>query len=179
MPQPHSGAIIQSGIWAKRTIGVEADLALEIVLEPRELLGAERAEAVLLQIDDIDERDEMHAAVVEGIPAAAGRALAEAFEIGVAGLRIEDVVLARRVMNVELGPRRSSAARRRTAAACAVWVMSPVWIMKAGLPGIARILSIAASSVARASGLAGFEKPIWLSEIWTKEKPPPPLSPSR
>src|SRR5208337_4197974 len=44
--------------------------------------------------------------------------------------------------------------------------------MKAGSPGIARILSIAASSVARASGLAGFEKPMWLSEIWTKEKLP-------
>ena len=44
--------------------------------------------------------------------------------------------------------------------------------MKAGFPGIATILSIAASRVARASGLAGFEKPMWLSEIWTKEKPP-------
>src|SRR5271169_1941451 len=43
--------------------------------------------------------------------------------------------------------------------------------MNAGLPGIARTLSIAASRVARASGLAGLEKPMWLSEIWTKENP--------
>ena len=50
--------------------------------------------------------------------------------------------------------------------------MSPVWMMKAGLPGMASTLSIAASKVAFASGLAGLEKPIWLSESWTKEKPP-------
>ena len=86
------------------TIGVESDLSLEIVLEPLELLCAERAEAVLLQVDDIVERHEMHAALVERIPAAAGRALAEALEIGVARLGIEDVMLAGRVMNVELRP---------------------------------------------------------------------------
>src|SRR5271156_1039434 len=50
--------------------------------------------------------------------------------------------------------------------------MSPVWIMSAGLSGIAMTLSIATLSVARASGLAGFSKPMWLSEIWTKEKRP-------
>ena len=50
--------------------------------------------------------------------------------------------------------------------------MSPVWMMKAGLSGIARTLSTAALKVARASGLAGFSKPMWLSEIWTKEKLP-------
>ena len=44
-------------------------LALQIVGEPRELLGAEIAHAARLQIDDIDEADEMHAAMVEGIPA--------------------------------------------------------------------------------------------------------------
>src|SRR5271168_204901 len=49
--------------------------------------------------------------------------------------------------------------------------MSPVWIMSAGLSGVARTLSTAALKVARASGLAGFSKPMWLSEIWTKEKP--------
>jgi hypothetical protein len=43
--------------------------------------------------------------------------------------------------------------------------------MNAGLSGIATTLSIAALSVARASGLAGFSKPMWQSEIWTKEKP--------
>ncbi len=50
--------------------------------------------------------------------------------------------------------------------------MSPVWMMKAGSPGIASTLSIAASKVFRASGLAGFEKPMWLSDSCTKEKPP-------
>jgi hypothetical protein len=50
--------------------------------------------------------------------------------------------------------------------------MSPVWIMNAGLSGIASTLSIATLSVTRASGLAGFAKPIWQSDIWTKEKLP-------
>ena len=85
-------------------MGVESDFALEIVFEPLELLCAERAEAVFLEVDDIVERHEMHAALVERIPAAAGRALAEAREIGVARLGIEDVMLAGRVMNVELRP---------------------------------------------------------------------------
>src|SRR5271155_817153 len=44
-------------------------------------------------------------------------------------------------------------------------------MMNAGLSGIAAILSIATVSVARASGFAGFSKPIWLSEIWMNEKP--------
>src|SRR5208337_2765552 len=45
----------------------------------------------------------MDTAVVESIPAAARRAFAEALEIGRAGWGIENVVLARRVMDVELG----------------------------------------------------------------------------
>src|SRR5579872_591154 len=58
--------------------------------------------------------------------------------------------------------------------AFAVWLMSPVWIRNAALSCIAATLSIAALRVARASGLAGLAKPMWLSEIWTKEKPPVP-----
>ena len=46
----------------------------------------------------------MHAALVESVPTAAGRALAEALEIGVSRLRVEDVVFARRIVDVELGP---------------------------------------------------------------------------
>ena len=56
--------------------------------------GAEGAEAVGLEVDDVDERNEMHAAVVEGIPTAAGRARAEALQIGLVGRGVEDVVLA-------------------------------------------------------------------------------------
>ena len=43
----------------------------------------------------------MHALVVERVPAAARRALAEPIEIGVAGRGIDDVVLARRIVDVE------------------------------------------------------------------------------
>ena len=43
--------------------------------------------------------------------------------------------------------------------------------MKAGFVGSASILAIASSSVPSALGLAGLSKPIWLSEICTKEKP--------
>src|SRR5271155_2593428 len=38
--QPHSAATVQSGIWANKTIGVEADLAF-IVSEPGKLFGTQ------------------------------------------------------------------------------------------------------------------------------------------
>jgi hypothetical protein len=50
-------------------------------------------------------------------------------------------------------------------------VMSPVWIMKAGLAGNALMRPIASSSVPLAFGLAGLSKPIWLSLICRKVKP--------
>ena len=50
-------------------------------------------------------------------------------------------------------------------------VMSPVWIMKAGLVGIALMRAIASSSVPLALGLAGLSKPIWLSLICRKVRP--------
>ncbi len=49
-------------------------------------------------------------------------------------------------------------------------VMSPVWIMKAGRFGSARIFATAASSVAVASGFAALLKPTWLSLICRKLK---------
>ncbi len=52
--------------------------------------------------------------------------------------------------------------------------MSPVWIMKAGLPGSATTLSIASCKVPSAFGLAGLSNPMWLSEICRKLKSPPP-----
>src|SRR5438552_18974836 len=45
--------------------------------------------------------------------------------------------------------------------------------MKSGLLGIALILLIAVCRVAVTSGLAGLLKPMWLSVICTKLKPPP------
>src|SRR5271154_5875598 len=51
------------------------------------------------------------------------------------------------------------------------WLMSPVWIMKAGFFGNAFILAIASSSVPSAFGLAGLSKPTWLSLICRKLKP--------
>ena len=118
--------------------GRRSGFAFEIVFQPLELIRAERAKAVLLEIDDIVERHEMHAALIERIPAAAGRSLAEALEIGGrAWLGIEDVVLAGRVMDVELRRGRSFASASSNSFGLAVWLMSPVWIMNAGLPGIA------------------------------------------
>src|ERR1700730_8387992 len=52
---------------------------------------------------DIDEADEMHAAGVKRVPAGALRHLAVTFEIGLAVFLVDDVVLARHVMNIELG----------------------------------------------------------------------------
>ncbi len=86
MPQPHSGAIIQSGIWEKITIGVEADLPLRSASNHASCIHAQRAKSVLLEVDDIVERHEMHAALIEGIPAPPVAPLAEALEIDAARL---------------------------------------------------------------------------------------------
>ena len=101
VPQPHSGAIVHSGMCANTTIGVDGCLRLQVVGEPGELLGAEIAHAAGLEIDDVDEADEVHAGLVERIPAGALRALAVALEIGLAVVLVDDVVFARHVMRVE------------------------------------------------------------------------------
>src|SRR5205085_1289909 len=66
---------------------------LDIFREPFELVFPEAAKAARLQIDDVDETDEMHAILVEAVPACALRALAESLQITLA--RVTDhVVLA-------------------------------------------------------------------------------------
>ena len=74
--------------------------ALEVVLEPGELLVAEIAEAAGLEVDDVDQADEVHAVGVEAVPAGALGAAAVALEVELAVL-VEDVVLARHVVHVE------------------------------------------------------------------------------
>ena len=80
-------------MWAKTTIGVRCRAALQVVLQPLELLGAELAEAAGLEVHDVDQADEVHAVVVEAVPAGALGALAVALEIELA-LLVDDVVLA-------------------------------------------------------------------------------------
>ena len=64
----------------QRDVGEDDDrgrggLAFEVLGEPGELLVAERAHAAGLEVGDVDEADEMHAVLVEGVPAGAlGRA---------------------------------------------------------------------------------------------------------
>src|ERR1700677_1153050 len=94
-------------------------LAAEIAVQPGELGGAQVAEAVLLEIDDIDERDELDAGLLERIPAAAGRDFAEPRQISLAGLGVEDVVLARvrfKVMRRMLTIRQSAQFQQMAAA---------------------------------------------------------------
>ncbi len=50
------------------------------------------------------------------------------------------------------------------------WLTSPVWMMKSGCCGIARILAIASPKVALGSGFAALLKPMWLSLTCTKVK---------
>src|SRR5215471_16367402 len=80
-------------------------LSVQIVGEPRELLLTEIAHASCLKIEHIVEADEVHAAVVEGIPTFALRELAVAVEIGLAGTFVDDVVLTWHIMNIESGVR--------------------------------------------------------------------------
>src|SRR5439155_9696191 len=65
----------------------------DVLLEPVELLLAQRAQPVLLEVQDVDEADEVDAVVVEALPAAAGGPLAVAREV-LRAVVAEDVVLA-------------------------------------------------------------------------------------
>ena len=89
---------------AKTTIGVDAGAALEVVLQPFELLVAEIAQAAGLEIDHVDEADEVHAVGVEAVPARALGAATVAVAVELHVL-VEDVVFARHVMHVEPGLR--------------------------------------------------------------------------
>ena len=91
-------------MWAKTTIGVEAERPFRVVREPGELLVADIAEPAGLEIDDVDEPDEMHAVGIEAVPAGALRAAPVAFAVEL-DLLVDDVVLARHVMHVEAGLR--------------------------------------------------------------------------
>src|SRR5262249_1469907 len=69
----------------------------QILLEPLDLILAERADSLALVLEHVDEPDEVRALVVEALPAAlAHRALAVAAQIFLAAVQ-EDVVLARHV----------------------------------------------------------------------------------
>ena len=75
----------------------------QVAGEPSQLFGAEIAHAAGLEVVDIDETNEMRAAVVEGIPPLALRKLAVAGEIGRAVVLVDDIMFSRHVMHVEPG----------------------------------------------------------------------------
>jgi hypothetical protein len=74
--------------------------SLEIVRQPLELLVPEIAEPTRLEVHDIDETDEMHAARVKTVPARALGVLAIVLTIELR-IFIEEVVLAGNIMHVE------------------------------------------------------------------------------
>src|SRR3984893_13945353 len=78
-------------------------LAFEIMRKPSQLLIAERAHAARFEIGDVDKAEEVPAGLIEGKPAGALGVLAIAFEIGLAIVLVDNIVLARHVMNIELG----------------------------------------------------------------------------
>ena len=77
--------------------------ALDVVLQPLELIGSEKAEAAGLQVGHVDEADEVHAGLIEAVPAGALGVLAVALEIGLAGPLIDDIVLTGNVVHLQTG----------------------------------------------------------------------------
>ena len=73
----------------------------DVLLKPFELLRAYEAEPAGFEIGDIDEADEMDAALIKRVPAAPLGVFAVALEVGFAGAFIDDVVLTRHVVHVE------------------------------------------------------------------------------
>ena len=86
--------MVHSGMWAKTTIGVLAERPFRSAVDPGELIGAEGAEAAWLELQYVDQRDEVHAGVIETVIALVVGCLAEAVEVFGDG-RVGGVVLAR------------------------------------------------------------------------------------
>jgi hypothetical protein len=134
----------------------------EILLQPGKLGLAQVAHAAGLQLLDVDQSHEMHAVVVEAVPAVAQRALAVAGEVGRAVALIQHVVLARHVEHGQSGLLEDLVGVVELLVAGQLADVA-VCRMKAGCSGRALILAIASRKVARASGLGGLLKPMWLS----------------
>ena len=129
--------------------------AVEVVLQPFELIGAEIAEAELLQVHHVVEADEVHAVVIEAVPAAALGAFAVAFEIGFPGRLVGDVVFAGNVVHVETPVPPMIWFAASNSAGLALCVMSPVCSMNAGFDGSASIRPIASFSVSMRVRIGG------------------------
>ena len=123
VPQPHSGAMVQSGIGRRRRSASRR--RPPVARQPGELLVAEIAHAAGLEVEDVDQADEMHAALVEAVPAAPLAVAAVAVEIALPLSVVDDVMLARHVMQVE--PRRADdLVRVVELLGFERWLMSPV-----------------------------------------------------
>src|SRR5216117_1750040 len=73
--------------------------ALEIALQPFQLLVAERGQHLWLQVDDIDEANEVHTVLVEAVPALAALLRREHLEEAFHAV-VERIVLARNEMDL-------------------------------------------------------------------------------
>ena len=68
-------------MWANTTIGVLCLQPLHVVLEPIELLAPSDAKAASLQIHHVDQADEVHAFLIEAVPAFALGSFAVSLEV--------------------------------------------------------------------------------------------------
>ena len=77
--------------------------ASEVISQPGQLVRTKTAHAAGLKPRDIDQGDEMHAAMVEGIPAVAFSILAVARQEGLGATLVEHVVIARNMEHRQAG----------------------------------------------------------------------------
>src|SRR5580704_11235133 len=67
----------------------------EVVLEPRELIGTEPAEAAGFQVEHVDQRDEVHTMMIEAVPAAGVRVFFAKAAKELGAVVADDVMFAR------------------------------------------------------------------------------------
>ena len=79
-PSPTAGRPPRAGCGANTTMGVLVGEPRQVVLEPVELRSAPSLPRPF-ELHDVDQADEVHAVVIEAVPAVALGALAEALEI--------------------------------------------------------------------------------------------------
>src|SRR6266851_988148 len=80
--------------------------SIEVLLEPRQLIVAQDAEAARLEVPHIDQADEVDALEVEAPPAIGGAALAKTVEVCLA-IVDEGIVLARHKVHLVLAELRT------------------------------------------------------------------------
>ncbi len=144
---------------------------LHVLVEPFQLLRAEAAQTRRLEVQDVDQANEVHALIIEALPAIAGGPFPIAGEKLLAAIG-KDIVLARHVEDLA-GLNAIERLGEGIEGAGLLAMGEVAGVQQKGRAGCrALILSTASCNVPSTSGLASPLNPTWVPLIWTKRNSP-------